>query len=153
MFNQEEVQKFIKFINLTLCIEVEINSMYEFVEFEIISSRENGYSIQLDKFNDFKTFHLTDIRNHFCDSVFDKIHNENNDRIPNIIDYMECYNNLYPGFWQNFVDCSNFLRTESNDLYGINNVNQLIEQSYPGIEHNPNLLPHVELIKFFKTLA
>lgn len=139
----------IKLINTTLCIDTEICMTKEFIEFETIYARENGHETQLEILTTFKPMFNQLIDSEFNSKVYDAILHSDSDKMPDAMDYLMAYANLTKKFWSNFAAANKVLRKHFKDTYRLESLNLLIEQSYPGIEHNPELFPHQEFHTIF----
>lgn len=139
--------------NLTLCVGLEIDETISFIESEYDYRSESGHETQVLFLSQMSNHFQNLIANPFRKTVLQKVVYRNDGRIPDAMDYLFAYSNLPPKFFKNFHKANQLLRKHFFDGYRLPLLNKMIDQCYPGIEHNEDLYPHHELNNFFLSLA
>jgi hypothetical protein len=135
--------------NLSLCIDVEISSTLFFIEKELEYSDLLGYATQAHILSTFLPKYKNLIADPFQEHIYTPIMDQMDN--PDLIDYSLGY--IKFDFFKRAYSANRVLRKHFADSYTVRLINNGIDDSFPGIMHNPDLFPHIELIQFLRNFG
>jgi hypothetical protein len=135
--------------SLSLCIEVEITTTQYFVQNEIEFRSVLDDQPLVDSLTEFQTQYKESIVDPFYKFFFNPIVNDldNHDEM----DYFFAYAHI--DFFEKAHAFNQQLLKLTADKYLLSLIHSDIDDSYPGIKHNPKLYPYIETLLFLKDYA
>lgn len=133
--------------SLTLCLQIEITTTQIFIKTESEYLGITGYPKKALWLNKFGEMFTRIIVNPYYDNVWIPIMEEKDN--PDSMDFLFGYAAM-EHFFNEFGQANYHLKRNFADSYTLSEINKNIDRSYPGIEHNPKLFPHYELITYLK---
>lgn len=147
--NPEEFFEF--FINITLCLDVEIMETQSFIQSELEHSLKTELATQSEMLLGLKNYYTTLVETPFLEKIYNQIFEREDDKLLNVMDYMFFYASISPKVFGVMNKSQLLLKSHSLGGHLLSSIHESIEECYPGIAYaNPDEFPHETYVKIMR---